>query len=65
VRPIGSGQAPRRPRIRLTNNLSCRLFYWNLDKPITYFGRTVAVANTWARPEAITELSVPRMAASR
>jgi integrase len=32
----------RRPRIRLTDNLRAWLLYWNLDKPITYFGRTVA-----------------------
>jgi len=31
----------RRPRVRLTDNLRAWLLYWNLDKPITYFGRTV------------------------
>jgi hypothetical protein len=31
----------RRPRIRLTDNLRGWLLHWNLDKPITYFGRPV------------------------
>jgi integrase len=32
----------RRPRIRLTDSLRGWLLYWNLDKPITYYGRAVA-----------------------
>jgi integrase len=31
----------RRPRIRLADNLRGWLLYWNLDKPIVYFGRAV------------------------
>src|SRR5262249_8374956 len=31
----------RRPRIRLTENLKGWLRYWNVDKPILYFGRPV------------------------
>ena len=31
----------RRPRIRLTDNLRGWLLYWDVDKPITHFGRPV------------------------
>jgi len=43
LNPPGRAQnKKRRPRIRLSDNLRGWLLYWNLDKPITYFGRTVA-----------------------
>lgn len=35
-----------RPLIRLTDNLAAWLHYWNLDRPIVYFGRPVrAISN--------------------
>jgi integrase len=42
LNPPGRAQnKKRRPQIRLTDNLRGWLLYWNLDKPITYFGRSV------------------------
>jgi hypothetical protein len=42
LNPPGRAQnKKRRPRIRLTDNLRGWLLYWNLHKPITYFGRAV------------------------
>jgi integrase len=42
LNPPGRAQnKKRRPRIRLTDNLRAWLLYWNLDKPIVYFGRPV------------------------
>jgi hypothetical protein len=42
LNPPGRAQnKKRRPRIRLTDNLLGWLLHWNLDKPITYYGRAV------------------------
>jgi hypothetical protein len=60
LNPPGRPQNKKvRPKIRLTDNLRGWLLYWNLDRPITYFGRTVAKVDNRTLRKLAAKAGVP------